>query len=503
MAYRLRILPVVSKSIRLKMTLGVIFPLLFILGSFTLLEHSYHRKVLLQNLSSLSSITGKVIESNLYPAMLDSDFSEVQSILDSLNADNDFSTIYLINTKGKVIFSQHGESTGIVLDDHAPGCLPCHGLSEDKRPVSVVVETESGEHIFRSMHPIKNAPECSTCHDASQPVIGLLLTDIPLGPVESTLNADLRVNLAWWLGTILTTVIVVNLAMSRIVLKRLEGLAQTIRDFGQNRLNLRMKTGDLDEIGNLTNTFNEMGQRLEEEAGRNRELSSNVREQNDQRGLLLKRLITIQEDERKRVARELHDDLGQALSALLFQAKAMERLIPDNSKEALEQLNLTEDLITNTTDHMYDMIVALRPSILDELGLVVALQAQAERILKDTGIDFDLSVEGMSGRLSPTLESNIYRIFQEAINNVRRHAQAKHIWLSLICNDGWITGDIRDDGCGFDLQTIHLNGDDPCGLGLLSMQERAAMCCGKMDIISTPGQGTLIRIYLPIEENCD
>lgn len=497
-----RIYRFLSQSLRIKVTLGVVLPLLLILSILSAIEYGRHRKLVLDSLSSLASQAGSVIESNLRHAMLKSDFSEVQSILDSISENNEFRVIYLLDTSGRVIFAPYGRGTGTRLSNDKPDCQPCHRLDPAARPGSVVVEADDGQRVFRSMYPINNAPECSVCHDPTERLIGLLLIDIPVASMESTVASHLRENLIWWVGTILTTVIVVNLAMSRIVIRRLEGLAKALSSFGQEKLNLRLPAGDLDEIGQLANTFNDMSQRIEDEAAQNRSLSEHLQRQSAQRGELLKRLITAQEDERKRVARELHDDLGQALSALSFKAGVMERLIPSDIDGAIGQLNETQDLIRDTTDRMYDLIMALRPSVLDELGLAAALRAHAERFLEDSGIAFELRSEGFSGRLSPDIETALYRIFQEALNNVRRHSGAKNVRITFARENGDFVGEIQDDGQGFDPQSTGIDGDSPRGFGLLSMQERVAQCCGQLEVMSKPGSGTIIRVRFPLEENC-
>lgn len=489
----------IRSSLRAKITLGVVIPLTVILGVFTLIEASRHRETELHNLSILASQSGKVIESSLRNAMLESNFSEMQKILDAVGDANEFRIVYLLDSEGKVIFAPHGEGVGERLNNDHPACQACHKLLPKERPSSVVV-TDDNQRVFRSMYPIKNAPECMTCHDPNKPLIGLLLTDIPFTKVEAALSADLRENLLWWAGTILVTVIVVNLAMSRIVINRLQNLASGLAGFGQGQLSLRLPEDDPDEIGQLSQAFNNMSRRVEEEVAENRALTDHLYEQSQQRGELLKHLINAQENERKRVARELHDDLGQALGALAFQIEALENLIKRDKEGAINQLNLTQELITNTTEQMYELILALRPSTLDDLGLISALQSLAERILEGSGIDFELNFDGFTDRLEPELETTLYRIYQEALNNVRRHSGAKRVSISISISDGYLESDILDDGRGFDINKIESIKDDPSGWGLLGIRERVSQWGGELEIVTEPGRGTVIHIRLPNAE---
>lgn len=490
----------IKANIRAKITLGVVIPLTVILGAFTFIEASRHRDTELHNLSILASQSGKVIERSLRSAMLESDFSEVQRIMDAVGDAGEFRVVYMLDTTGKIIFAPREQGVGERLDNNHPSCQPCHKLPADSRPSSVVV-TDTNQRVFRSMYPIKNAEECMTCHDREGPIIGLLLTDIPYSTVESALAADLRENLLWWLGTILATVIVVNIAINNIVISRIERLVQALKGFRQDHLSFRLPADDPDEIGQLSIAFNTMSQRIEAEVAENRDLSKNLYLQSKQRGELLKHLITAQEDERKRVARELHDDLGQALGALAFQVEAVEQLLERDPDGAINQLNLTRDLITNTTDQMYELILALRPSTLDDLGLISALNSHAERFLEGSGIDFELISDGLTERLEPEMETTLYRIFQEALNNARRHSGAKNVSISIIMFDGYLESEIRDDGRGFELNKIDPSKQHPSGWGLLGIKERVSQWGGDLEIITEPGQGTVIHLRLPIAEN--
>jgi signal transduction histidine kinase len=489
----------IKANLRAKITLGVVIPLTVILGIFTFLEASRHRETELHNLSILASQSGKVIESSLRNAMLESNFSDMQKILDAIGDAEEFRIVYLLDSEGKVIFAPHGVGVGDRLNNNHPACQACHVLPPQERPSSVVV-TDDNQRVFRSMYPIKNAPECTTCHDPKEPIIGLLLTDIPFTKVESALFSDLRENLLWWVGTILVTVVVVNLAMSNIVVSRLQRLATAIAGFDEDHLSLRLPPDDPDEIGQLSEAFNNMSRRIEIEVAENRSLSDHLYQQSQQRGKLLKHLITAQEDERKRVARELHDDLGQALGALALQTEAVEKLIGSDTERAIHQLNVTRDLIKDTTDSMYELILALRPSILDDLGLISALQSQAERSLEGSEIDFELNTDVLTDRLEPELETTLYRIYQEALNNVRRHSGAKKVSINIFMSDGYLESEIRDDGYGFDMSKTDSNADEHYGWGLLGIKERVSQWGGELEIITEPGRGTLIRLRFPITE---
>jgi signal transduction histidine kinase len=488
----------IDRSLRAKVTLGIIIPMVLMLCIFTFIEYTHHRSTLLNNLSILASYNGRLIEQTLRHSMLVSDFAEVQRTLDTVGKNENFRIIYLLDTSGRVIFAPNGAGIGIQLDNLNPTCQPCHKLPPDERPSGVVVSEDDGQRVFRSMQPIENSPACSQCHDPGQRLLGLLLTDITVAPFETAFVTDLRENLLLGVSTILISAILANLVMGRLVTRRLERVANALAGFGSGNRDLRLTTSSFDEIGRLEVDFNEMGQRIQVEETENRALSEDLRRQTTQQQELLKRLITAQEDERKRVARELHDELGQSLSGLALHFEVIEKFIHSDPERALEQLFLTRELIGKTTQQMYELILALRPSVLDDLGLVAALRSHAERVFNGSGITFKLDPSGLVKRLPPSIETALYRIFQEALSNIVKHSGADQVKVTLAQRDGFFEGEIADNGHGFNPEIIEREVNSPHGLGLLGMQERVAQCGGSMELISHKGEGTRIRIRIPL-----
>lgn len=494
----------IDRSLRTKITLSVVVPLLLVIGGFTVIEYWRHRASVLNNLSLLTAQTGQLIENSLQHAMLSSDWEELQLTLDSIGENDMLRIVYLLDPNGKVVFSPNNKDINIVLNNSQPDCQPCHKLNVVDRPGSVVVTLADGQRVFRSMNPIENRAACQKCHDPTQRLLGILLTDISMAPLEEPLNAHLRENIIWLAATILVTVIVADTAVSHFVLKRLEGFASAITTLGQGQLPPQLPEKDPDEIGQLAHVFNEMALVLTTREAENRELSANLQRQSKQRGELLKRLITAQEDERKRVARELHDELGQSLAGLGLHSEAIEQFIQSDPERALKQLAHTRSLINETTTQMYDLILALRPSALDDLGLVSALQAYIGKLFAADQISFSIESSGFKNRLPSEVETALYRIFQEALNNIVRHSKADHVIIKLNQNNGYFEGEITDDGDGFDPQSVITDENDPRGLGLLGMRERAEQFCGELIIASQKGVGTQIHIRIPLEDsNCD
>ncbi len=488
----------IRSSLQTKVTLGIVAPLLLILGAITAVQLTRHRQIVLESVSLMSANGGKAIEASLRREILNSHFEATQPLLDTIDETGEFRVIYLLDPAGKVLISPQGADVGLELSNDQPDCQPCHRLPENERPASVVIENGSGERFFRSMVPMENTPDCAECH-LEEGTLALLLTDTPMMELEASFAADLWENLLWLGSVVLVTVIVVNLALNQLVIKRVQSLTKTIIGFSRGRHDLRFPSGDPDEVGQLAETFNELGQRVQAEEAANRALSDDLRQQNALRGELLKRLITAQEDERQRLSHEIHDELGQALSGLALQTEVMQRFLPPGADRARTQVSEIQSLIASTTDSMYDLILALRPSALDDLGLAAALRTHAERTLANTGTHFEMDASEFAGRLPSEMEIAIYRMFQEALSNVVRHASAKHVRFTLARRAGAFEGQIEDDGRGFNPEETHFYGDQPRGLGLVGMRERVTQFGGKLGISSQYGNGTHVRIHIPLE----
>jgi signal transduction histidine kinase len=223
------------------------------------------------------------------------------------------------------------------------------------------------------------------------------------------------------------------------------------------------------------------------------------------RGELLRKVIGAQEEERRRIARELHDETSQNLAALMYateEAADMRKVV--EVRERLEQMrNLTQ----RTLDGVHKLVFDLRPTMLDHLGLVPAIRWYAEQRLSASQTRITVfencSGEAESCRLPPEMETALFRVAQEAISNVARHALARNVRLTLVRDHAHVGIEIEDDGVGFDLVEVSLSPHSARGLGLLGMRERVELLGGEFDIDSAPGYGTHLRIDVPLEARND
>lgn len=498
-APRNRLLQNLRKSLRLKVSLLILLPVLLALLISTIVEYRLHTNRELNSMSLLASQTGSVIEQALQKDMLDSDFESIQAIIDSIWSDHQFRALYILDRNGQVIFAPSSEGTGLQLDNKAESCQPCHRLAVEQRPSGIVVENAFGEQVFRSMHPIEIKPECTECHDPNNRIIGLLLTDIAVAPVEQAVLDNTRSSLIWWVTALLATAVLANLAIDRFVLKRLGALTNAIRSFNPRKSVSLLSDRSADEIGRLSEAFNSLSERMRTREEDNRSLNETLDLQNKERGALLKRLIHAQEEERRRLAREIHDELGQSLSSIGINIELAQRSVQNEPGSAENHLQRAERIVSDTTEQIYDLILGLRPSSLDDLGLAAALGAHAQRTLQPMGIEYELDLDPSLERLPSEIETVLFRIFQEAITNIIRHAKANHVRLHLSRQEGKIEGLILDDGIGFDFPSEYGKGGEEQGFGLLGMRERAEQFGGEVRIESKLGNGTRVMIRLPIK----
>lgn len=216
---------------------------------------------------------------------------------------------------------------------------------------------------------------------------------------------------------------------------------------------------------------------------------------------LLKRLVTAQEEERRRIARNLHDHLGQQITALHLTLSALN---DDGSlsDEAKRRLTLAEGIV-KTLDRDIDLLARdLRPSALSDIGLSSALADLVRQWTSVTRVPaefHDSTSDGMS--LSSEASANAYRIVQEALNNIARHANASHVSVLLEHRKGETAIIIEDNGCGFDAEHQETSQTMRGGMGLIGMRERAALIDGNLQIESKPGVGTTVFVRIPLDRS--
>jgi signal transduction histidine kinase len=210
------------------------------------------------------------------------------------------------------------------------------------------------------------------------------------------------------------------------------------------------------------------------------------------------RLIAVEEDIRRRLARDLHDGPAQLLAAIIINIEFIRQLLEYEPTKVLEELNNMVPLAQKALRQLRTLLFDLRPVILETQGLAPALELYVEKQREGSDLGYHVQVSGFSGRLAAQAERVIFSIVQEAVGNVRKHAKARNVWIAVSEQDGCLQVEVRDDGRGFDVDKLNAEYDQRGSLGTLNMREYAQAIGGKLSVSSRPGGGTTVTLTAPL-----
>ncbi len=291
---------------------------------------------------------------------------------------------------------------------------------------------------------------------------------------------------------------------TRRVVAPTEMLTRAAERMAEGDLASPIKVNAQDEVAQLADSLEAMRRRLQAALSAveqtNMELETRVADRTARLGQVLRTTISAQEDERHRLARELHDETAQSLAALAIALdRARDGLAEGGSSpEPRERIAEARVIAGRLLEETRRLILGLRPSVLDDLGLVPAIRWLCETGLGDHGIETTIEADPSGGRLLNQVEVTLFRIAQEAIGNVSRHAAANHVQITLEVADGVARLTVADDGRGFDPAQVFGPAGIAHSVGLLGMQERVRLLEGKMQVHSEDGHGTEIVVELPL-----
>jgi signal transduction histidine kinase len=343
---------------------------------------------------------------------------------------------------------------------------------------------------------------------ASWGVVIRMPEELVFNPTRGLIRATLAVG-----AVLVATAFFLAASLSRSIADPVQRLTRATRRIAGGELERLVEVRGEDEIGELAESLEAMRRKLyflvsesaeysnmlENEVGeRTRELVLRKR----QLASLLDEIIVAQEDERRRIAQELHDEAAQSIAALGMSI--------DISIHALQDKSLTPDMlmelrvrVSTLLDDIGRIIKNLRPSVLDDLGLESALEWMLDRNLKPRGISYFLDAEGIGkGIFSKQAELSVFRMMQEALNNVVKHSEATHVSMGIKKMGSEVRIEIIDDGVGYDTEEENRgrSHDDLKGFGMLGIRERVEQLGGEMEVVSSPGEGTAIYMTVPALE---
>jgi signal transduction histidine kinase len=309
-------------------------------------------------------------------------------------------------------------------------------------------------------------------------VVIVLAALVGIAAVQSLRNPD---NAVWVLGIALAFSFVVNFVLVYVALRPLNDLQAAAERVSSGDLGARVPPSQLADrdMARVGMTLNALLDRLIADRARMRRLAAQV--------------LSAQDEERARVARELHDSTAQTLTAVMLQLGAAAQA--SRSSELDDSLATMRELVADALEEVRSLSHTMHPRVLDDLGLTAALEWLARQTRAQEALDVRVMADTDSSRIPPEVGSVLYRVAQEALRNAAHHAQPRHVELRVRHDATSATLEVTDDGRGFDVKRAE---ERRPGMGLFSMRERVALVNGTLTLTSAPGQGTRVTATIPL-----
>ncbi|MGQ9599827.1 MAG: ATP-binding protein [Anaerolineae bacterium] len=456
-------------SVRTKI-MGIVLSLMLLLGTGVtiqvqvtmsrILNHELDQQAIFIARDLAARSTDLILTHNLYALH--------ELVRDTAANNKDLRYAFVLDARGRVLV--HSFDQGV-----PPGLLTVNPVQPSDRYHLQILDTEEG-----------------LIHDVAVPIFDGRAGTARVGLSERRLRAQMAATtcqLAFITLLVSLVGVLSGYLLTWVLTRPIKALVGATQAVARGDLSQRAPLWADDEIGTLAGSFNAMVEELE----RARE---EVQRKEAMRGQLLQKIITVQEEERKRIARELHDQTGQALTSLLVGLRTLED--EPNHPARLQELKA---IVTDTLDGVRNLALELRPSVLDDLGLVPALQRYVRTCATRHQLAVDFQTVALDGlRLPAPVETALYRIVQEALTNIIRHAHARQVSLLLEVREGAVVAIVEDDGCGFAVDSLWYELPGEHRLGLHGMRERAELLGGTLTIESVPGAGTTVVVELPLSE---
>ena len=380
----------------------------------------------------------------------------------------------------------------VVVDTDQPKSVPRMAVAD--AVVSDVVDPSE------AVRPAVDTFEVSAPLRAGDQALGTIYVGINTSSVEPGVrDAILREIMQSF--TLIVIGVGISVLLGLYIVRPIKRLATATQSIAEGEFLSSGLGGRTDEIGDLARGFDEMSHALklshEELERRVEQRTALLRASEGRARQLARQMVGLQESERRNIARELHDELGQELTGLRFRLEAVRGRSDQEARSILDEgIKLMEGL----TKKVRDLSVALRPTMLDDLGLLPALNSLVRRLGDQTGIRVDLKHDGLNGHLPADAETAAYRTVQEGLTNVARHASTDHASLSVTIRGEAIEILIEDHGVGFDpdmaLTSVKTT-------GLANMRERLELLGGELSVESVQGEGSRLRAQIPLEDRAE
>lgn len=454
-----------SVSVRTKI-LGMALGLVLALGlGVTAQVRALLTQTMDVQLEEQSVSVGRDLAARATDLLLVNDLYALQQLLKETQANNiNVRYAFVLDPNGHIVAHTFGEGFPLALLDQNPVAASDHHHL-------VILDTDEGK-IWDTAVPI---------FEGRAGVARVGLAETRVRQAVDTVTGQLLVT------TVLVSMLGITAAafLTWVLTRPILQLARAAQNVGRGDLTQRVPRWANDEIGDLADSFNAMTAGLAQAAAERAE-----REQ--LRARYVSGVIAAQEDERKRIARELHDSTSQSLTSLMVGLRALADAVPDAT--AQNRAAELRAVAAQTLEEVHALAWQLRPSVLDDLGLAAALERYVSECRRRYGLEIDLAAQGLDARLPHEVETALYRIVQEGLTNVARHAHATTASVIVERRNGAVRAIIEDNGCGFDSAAGLAEGR----LGLYGIRERAELLGGALTVESAPGQGASLFVEIPV-----
>ncbi|MEG6586184.1 HAMP domain-containing sensor histidine kinase [Dendrosporobacter sp. 1207_IL3150] len=468
-------------SIYSKINLIIVGTLLFLSLVMALLMQGATRELLERQIEQRGyEVASYIAALSVNDILLDNEYSIFERINKAKDNNKDVRYILISSYTGKIIV--HTFAGGL------PEGLPLNLKLElddydSQQPYKLTKFSSNEGPVYEILVPIENGN------------VGF----VRVGMSDKSTSALLDAKMAEFsLTAVIVCLIAVVLAswLASVIIKPIRGLAHAAEAIKNNNYSVQANYNTEDEIGQLATAFNGMAASLKQKEQENNQLLDALRAKELNRTVLLNKLFTAQEDERRRLSRELHDGAGQSITSILAYLRLLLSEITDINQRSL--LNSARDVIVGVLSELRQMAVDLRPPVLDDLGLVAAI----EKYLAGWKERYNISVHFNAPKqiiVPDQVALALYRILQEGMTNIIRHAKATNVEVRISIVDDEIRLIIIDDGCGFSPivleRALQIN-----RLGLYGMKERAELLNGTFSVESSRGKGTIITTVIPLTQ---
>lgn len=445
-------------SVRTKI-LGMIIPLVVFLGLWNAVQiQGMAREMAEQQLTKQGiSIAGEMASRSADLIFTNDRFALHQLVNDTVKYNEDVRYVFILDGLGNVVANSFGNGL-------PEGLQFANMVNNEEHHKLLTINTEEG-----------------LIYDVAMPIFGGKAGTVRVGMTEKAILSIADTSITKVLlatGIVGLVGIMAAIFLTFVLTTPIKEMVAAAREIEKGNYKERVPLWwGRDELHELGMAFNKMAGSLERGY--------------EARTGLIKKLINAQEEERKRIARELHDETSQSLTSLMIGLKTLEHSQePAEIKQKVAELR---QLTNKTLEEIHDLSLALRPSVLDDLGLVPAINRYLQDCKRNFNMDIDFHAQGMEGvRLPSEVEISIYRVVQEALTNVAKHAKATSVSVILERQGEAVTAIVEDNGVGFDLDSIWKSPVKEKRLGLHGMQERVQLTGGHLTIESSPEIGTTI-----------